>query len=273
MKDILYSIESIIYDNEEYFFKYTFMGFEFENLSEIRSYKAGNPSGLSNGILVKVLVIKVIHLVSKKEFEIGISLEKGWVNDNDTSLLVYVNNRDTPTIEYNINKNFEGSEDSRIQCYHHARIVVKHSVQTKHVIDYINKKEEKLVSGNRVFLGNISIKEDGIYSFENFQQFISKLIIYTIYLEEFKSSWREVLNGKRIPISDNLKIKILNRDGFVCRNSKCRSIENLEIDHIIPVSWFIRQGKNPKEANVESNLQVLCKKCNLKKSDNHNTRY
>ncbi len=49
--------------------------------------------------------------------------------------------------------------------------------------------------------------------------------------------------------------RILDRDGHECR--KCGSIQNLHIDHIIPLS---RGGRED-----ECNMQVLCRTCNLRK--------
>ena len=49
--------------------------------------------------------------------------------------------------------------------------------------------------------------------------------------------------------------RILERDSNACR--KCQSTENLHIDHIIPLC---RGGFED-----ESNMQILCRKCNLSK--------
>ncbi len=55
----------------------------------------------------------------------------------------------------------------------------------------------------------------------------------------------------------NIRNKILIRDDFKC--VYCSASESLCIDHIIPKS---RGG-----GDSESNLQVLCQRCNLIKSD------
>lgn len=52
-----------------------------------------------------------------------------------------------------------------------------------------------------------------------------------------------------------IRERILKKYNYKCVN--CNATEKLEIDHIIPVS---RGGRED-----EDNMQVLCKKCNLKK--------
>ena len=60
--------------------------------------------------------------------------------------------------------------------------------------------------------------------------------------------------GARIP--DRVRLSVLVRDGRRCR--KCRSATRLEIDHIVPLS----KGGSCDE----SNLQVLCRRCNRRKA-------
>jgi len=60
---------------------------------------------------------------------------------------------------------------------------------------------------------------------------------------------------KRQVIPEKLRNKIFKRDGYKCL--QCGTTRNLQIDHIIP---FIAGG-----TTIESNLQTLCKNCNLSK--------
>lgn len=64
--------------------------------------------------------------------------------------------------------------------------------------------------------------------------------------------------GKREFIPQDVMDKVWNRDGGKC--ARCESQENLEFDHIIP---FSKGG-----ATSYRNLQLLCKKCNIEKSNN-----
>jgi 5-methylcytosine-specific restriction endonuclease McrA len=60
---------------------------------------------------------------------------------------------------------------------------------------------------------------------------------------------------ERQPIPDDVKMFVWQRDGGRC--VKCGSQENLEYDHIIPVS---KGG-----SNTARNIQLLCEKCNRTK--------
>ncbi len=55
----------------------------------------------------------------------------------------------------------------------------------------------------------------------------------------------------------DIRDAVFKRDGKVCKS--CKAIENLSLDHVIPVT---KGGENSLE-----NMQVLCKSCNSKKSD------
>jgi len=65
------------------------------------------------------------------------------------------------------------------------------------------------------------------------------------------------VDDERKPIPDDVKMFVWNRDNGKC--VKCGSRENLEFDHIIPVS---KGG-----SNTARNIQLLCEKCNRSKRD------
>jgi 5-methylcytosine-specific restriction endonuclease McrA len=58
-------------------------------------------------------------------------------------------------------------------------------------------------------------------------------------------------------IKPRLHLLLIERDGHKCK--QCNSIENIQIDHIIPLS---KGGSDEPE-----NLQLLCRKCNIRKGD------
>ena len=60
---------------------------------------------------------------------------------------------------------------------------------------------------------------------------------------------------KREPIPKHVRLEIWRRDGGKC--VQCGSNQNLQFDHIIPVS---KGG-----ATTAQNLQILCRQCNLSK--------
>jgi len=66
--------------------------------------------------------------------------------------------------------------------------------------------------------------------------------------------------NQRSLMTKELRLKIIRRDGCVCQNCGKRcSYSEIEIDHIRPIS---KGGKT-----IDSNLQVLCVKCNRQKSN------
>lgn len=69
---------------------------------------------------------------------------------------------------------------------------------------------------------------------------------------------QSIQDNNRRPIPDDVKMFVWQRDNGRC--VKCGSNQNLEFDHIIPVS----QGGS----NTSRNLQILCETCNRSKGGN-----
>lgn len=97
-----------------------------------------------------------------------------------------------------------------------------------------------------------------------------KLLIKEHYFKRekrFKSLQKEMhlfeklesMQGKisREPIPEEVRFAVWRRDGGKC--AKCGSKENLEFDHVIPLS---KGG-----SNTVRNIQLLCEKCNREKSN------
>ncbi len=76
-------------------------------------------------------------------------------------------------------------------------------------------------------------------------------------LEVQISGQRSDGRGRERPILKSLKREIINRDGGICQQCSAYN-EKYEIDHVIPVSIGGTSSK--------WNLQLLCRKCNQKKS-------
>lgn len=138
----------------------------------------------------------------------------------------------------------------------------------------------KIINGKRVvsfYSENGDIIDDVMPSSEKLRKFKARHdIIYAldgtkvkrlptggraIYLfaenHGISSRMRDAIREEAMKLNDSIKGKVFNRDGRVC--VVCGSSEKLCVDHIIPVS---RGGFTTLD-----NLQVLCDKCNLQKSN------
>jgi len=67
--------------------------------------------------------------------------------------------------------------------------------------------------------------------------------------------------SKRQPIKPGVRFQVFKRDNYACQMCGATAADGakLEIDHVVPVS---KGGQNNEE-----NLQVLCRDCNIGKSD------
>lgn len=128
-------------------------------------------------------------------------------------------------------------------------------------IVYYNAKET-LNNGDIII--SIESDIDKISEFEK-QQIKDKLLEKKRKRELEKLALQELIDegemfpeaNKRPPIPRDVVDTVWNRDGGKC--VYCNSSENLHLDHIIP---FSKGG----DTSVE-NLQLLCQKCNLEKSN------
>ena len=76
-----------------------------------------------------------------------------------------------------------------------------------------------------------------------------------------KQSYEYRVKSERAKMTDSLRYDVLKRDGFKCQicGASAQDGATLHVDHIIPVS---KGGKTEM-----SNLQTLCDRCNLGKSN------
>jgi len=112
-----------------------------------------------------------------------------------------------------------------------------------------------------MFKGKFYVEDEGYSSEEIRALLLYKLMKKEATLKRALSSIKDIgtdLSGRRKPIPDDVKMFVWQRDGGKC--VKCGSRENLEFDHIIPLS---KGG-----SNTERNIQLLCEKCNREKHDN-----
>ena len=74
---------------------------------------------------------------------------------------------------------------------------------------------------------------------------------------KFSAEQSDSIKYERTRIPENVRIEVWRRDQGRCAG--CGSRENLEYDHIVPVS---RGG-----SNTARNVELLCEVCNRSKSD------
>ena len=81
-----------------------------------------------------------------------------------------------------------------------------------------------------------------------------------------RSTYLKMAAVERGDVSDSLRYDVLNRDNFTCVicGASARQGARLHIDHIIPIA---KGGKS-----TLSNLQTLCERCNIGKSDKTDTQ-
>jgi hypothetical protein len=130
---------------------------------------------------------------------------------------------------------------------------------------FYEKHKELIDSRRREYIKNQQIENDRLEKEAIKQKLIEKERKKRLHKEALAELIEagEIFNhftnreGKRETIPQDVMDKVWNRDGGMC--VKCGSQENLEFDHIIP---FSKGG-----ATTYRNMQLLCKKCNLEKTN------
>ena len=132
------------------------------------------------------------------------------------------------------------------------------------------KSEDKLLEKNTISEEIYNIFVDVIISYSSPRGRRNYSRNQIVSFEELEMLYNEWLNGKKYEITteierskmtDNLRYNVLKRDNFTCVLCGVSSKDGakLHVDHIIPIA---KGGKT-----VMSNLQTLCDRCNIGKSD------
>lgn len=103
--------------------------------------------------------------------------------------------------------------------------------------------------------------DEGFFVVIRMQESTAKLLRareYILRLRGYRNVAQNYTHRKEV------KDYFLNKYNHRC--VKCGSTENLEIDHIKPVSEFAWEMLPINRLNAESNLRVLCRRCNTAKT-------
>lgn len=192
----------------------------------------------------------------------------GWIN-NGTKFSLIIKKRIVGEVDYEprcnyVNKGWNEPEiiQANAQCctINIGGAYIQMRAPQKGIVYYVENKNLK--EGDIV----LTIESDlnKIDEFEK-KSIKDKLLEKKRKQELEKAAMQELMDegelfpeaGKRPPIPKDVVDAVWRRDGGKC--VYCGSTENLQLDHIIP---FSKGG-----ATTVENLQLLCQKCNLQKSN------
>lgn len=142
--------------------------------------------------------------------------------------------------------------------------------QTKYTKEKFHKIEDRVITKivNNQSHYNISLVVKICYESQKGQVNVSKEAYFNCeqlfeYYDEWNNRKKYSANIKieRQIMNDNIRYNVLKRDNYTCQicGATAKEGAKLHVDHIIPVS---RGGKT-----VMSNLQTLCERCNMGKSN------
>jgi hypothetical protein len=121
---------------------------------------------------------------------------------------------------------------------------------------------KKEIKGLLFLCCNAFFEVRGLYSEEEAKLLVRETIRKSKsavnYLKFRQETPEADLEYDRLPIPETVRNEVWRRDQGKC--AQCKSVRNLEFDHIIPVT---RGG-----SNTARNIQLLCETCNRQKSDN-----
>ena len=196
----------------------------------------------------RIISLEVDETVSfHREFDKSKS-NHNWVNKNEALISIKGDNAfgmvlDNRTIIKSPASGIFESDNNKIIGYNEeiCRIRKYDQSEREKVIEEIERKEVK----EKVY----EKERRKMLEREVLDELIEEGKVFNVYTKK---------DGNRATIPLDIANAVWNRDGGKC--CICGSRENLEFDHIIPIS---KGG-----ATTFRNLQILCKNCNIKKSDN-----
>jgi hypothetical protein len=161
-------------------------------------------------------------------------------NLKDAKKFCQLQKSDPIEIRYSL-QNYYNKSSQTIRKYKDALIFIFQSTAYLYLNDNLTN-----INQMKLFIKNKHYKR--IYKFEKIKKYVNMI-------EQYEQA-KEILT--REPIPEKVRFIVWRRDEGKC--VKCGSRENLEFDHIIPVS---KGGSNSAR-----NIQILCQKCNREKSNN-----
>ncbi|MBN1461896.1 MAG: HNH endonuclease [Armatimonadetes bacterium] len=167
--------------------------------------------------------------------------------------------RSTEICHFNGSCTFEYQTKTKAKRINGTLIVTDRRVIFKSPVRSFEFSPRKVINvrtwANAVQIELTTTKGQGAYFVKDAEQ-LAAILQVLVTRHNFAGAER-LDSERRRHIPDNVKVAVWQRDGGKC--VRCGGTEYLEFDHIIP---FSRGG-----ANTENNVQLLCRKCNLRKGD------